>query len=207
MINSYDDLSPVQLDELKEIGNIGSGNAATALSQLLGRSIDMQVPQVRLMDVADAIESLGSPDKLVVGILIRLKGDADGMIMFLLEEAFAKTIVTGLMGERSFSLYELNADDISVLSEIGNIMGGSYVNAIANLSGMTIDMSVPALTTDMLGAIMTVPATELSEAYERVLMISEQFLIDSVEIQSDMLLIPTVESLRTLLGKLGVEDQ
>ena len=204
MINSYDDLSPVQLDVLKEIGNIGSGNAATALSQLLGRSIDMQVPQVRLMDVADAIESLGSPDKLV---LIRLKGDADGMIMFLLEEAFAKTIVTGIMGERSFSLYELNADDISVLSEIGNIMGGSYVNAIANLSGMTIDMSVPALTTDMLGAIMTVPATELSEAYERVLMISEQFLIDSVEIQSDMLLIPTVESLRTLLGKLGVEDQ
>ena len=86
-------------------------------------------------------------------------------------------------------------------------MGGGYVNAIANLSGMTIDMSVPALTTDMLGAIMTVPATELSEAYERVLMISEQFLIDSVEIQSDMLLIPTVESLRTLLGKLGVEDQ
>ena len=84
MINSYDDLSPVQLDVLKEIGNIGSGNAATALSQLLGRSIDMQVPQVRLMDVADAIESLGSPDKLVVGILIRLKGDADGMIMFLL---------------------------------------------------------------------------------------------------------------------------
>ena len=204
MINSYDDLSPVQLDVLKEIGNIGSGNAATAL---LGRSIDMQVPQVRLMDVADAIESLGSPDKLVVGILIRLKGDADGMIMFLLEEAFAKTIVTGIMGERSFSLYEMSADDISVLSEIGNIMGGSYVNAIANLSGMVIDMSVPALTTDMLGAIMTVPATELSEAYERVLMISEQFLIDSVEIQSDMLLIPTVESLRTLLGKLGVEDQ
>ena len=73
MINSYDDLSPVQLDVLKEIGNIGSGNAATALSQLLGMSIDMQVPQVRLMDVADAIESLGSPDKLVVGILIRLK--------------------------------------------------------------------------------------------------------------------------------------
>lgn len=101
----------------------------------------------------------------------------------------------------------MNADDISVLSEIGNIMGGSYVNAIADLGGMTIDMSVPALTTDMLGAIMTVPATELSEAYEKVLMISEQFLIDSVEIQSDMLLIPTVESLRTLLGKLGVENQ
>ena len=85
MINSYDDLSPVQLDVLKEIGNIGSGNAATALSQLLNRSIDMQVPQVRLMDIGDAITALGSPDKLVVGILIRLQADADGMIMFLLE--------------------------------------------------------------------------------------------------------------------------
>ena len=81
----------------------------------------------------------------------------------------------------------------------------SFANAIANLSGMTIDMSVPALTTDMLGAIMTVPATELSEAYERVLMISEQFLIDSVEIQSNMLLIPTVKTLRMLLGKLGAD--
>ena len=205
MINSYDDLSPVQLDVLKEIGNIGSGNAATALSQLLNRSIDMQVPQVRLMDIGDAITALGSPDKLVVGILIRLQADADGMIMFLLEEPFAKTIVTGLTGDKPFSLYEMSADDISVLSEIGNIMGGSYVNAIANLSGMTIDMSVPALATDMLGAIMTVPATELSEAYDKVLMISEQFLIDSVEIQSNMLLIPTVKTLRMLLGKLGAD--
>ena len=157
------------------------------------------------MDIGDAITALGSPDKLVVGILIRLQADADGMIMFLLEEPFAKTIVTGLTGEKPFSLYEMSADDISVLSEIGNIMGGSYVNAIANLSGMTIDMSVPALTTDMLGAIMTVPATELSEAYERVVMISEQFLIDSVEIQSNMLLIPTVKTLRMLLGKLGAD--
>ncbi len=121
----------------------------------------------------------------MVGILIRLKGDADGMIMFLLEEAL-QNYRNGTYGRTLVSLYEMSADDISVLSEI-NIMGGSYVNAIANLSGMVIDMSVPALTTDMLGAIMTVPATELSEAYEKVLMISEQFLIDSVEIQSDML--------------------
>ena len=94
-----------------------------------------------------------------------------------------------------------------MLSKIGNIIGGRYVNAIANLSGMVIDMSVPSLTTEILGAIMTAPATDLSAAYEGERMISEQFLIDSVEIQSDMLLIPTVESLRTLLGKLGVEDQ
>ena len=104
MINSYDDLSPVQLDVLKEIGNIGSGNAAPALSQLLNRCIDMQVPQVRLMEIGDAITALGSPDNLGVGILIRLKGDAEGMIMFLLEEPFAKTIVTGLTGEKPFSL-------------------------------------------------------------------------------------------------------
>ncbi len=206
MIKSYDDLNPVQLDVLREIGNIGSGNAATALSQLLGRCVDMQVPKVQLMDIGDAINTLGSPDKLVVGILVRLSGDLDGMIMFLLEEAFAKTIVTGLTGNHPFTLYELSPEDASVLSEIGNIMGGSYINAIADLSSTVIDMSVPMLTVDMLGAIMTVPATELSEAYEKVLMISEQFLIDSIEIQSDMLLIPTVASLSNILKILGADS-
>ena len=204
-IKNYEDLEAMHLDVLKEIGNIGSGNATTALSQMLNTMVDIEVPVVEILDFQQAIDAAGGPEKIVAGILVGIKGDIDGMIMFLLEEPFAKTIVTGLTGEKPFSLYEMSADDISVLSEIGNIMGGSYVNAIANLSGMTIDMSVPALTTDMLGAIMTVPATELSEAYERVLMISEQFLIDSVEIQSNMLLIPTVKSLRMLLGKLGAD--
>ncbi len=206
-IEKYEDLNSIQLDVLREIGNIGSGNAATALAQLLNRFVDMQVPEVCLLDFNQAMAVMGEPDKVVAGILIRLQGDIEGMIMFLIEEPFAKTIVTSLMGEKPFSILELDEADISVLSEIGNIMGGSYVNAIANIADMFIDISVPALTADMLGAIMSVPAVEFSQVGDTVLMINGKFLMDSVEIHSNMLLIPTVESLSTLLKKLGVEGQ
>ncbi len=206
-IEKYEDLNSVQLDVLREIGNIGSGNAATALAQLLNRFVDMQVPEVCLLDFNQAMEVMGEPDKVVAGILIRLQGDIEGMIMFILEEQFARTIVTSLMGEKPFSLLELDEADVSVLSEIGNIMGGSYVNAIANIAEMFIDISVPALTADMLGAIMSVPAVEFSQVGDTVLMINGKFLMDSVEIHSNMLLIPTVDSLSTLLKKLGVEGQ
>ena len=203
-IEKYEDLNSVQLDVLKEIGNIGSGNAATALAQLLSRIVDMKVPEVCLLDFKDAMDAMGKPETLVVGILIRLTGDVEGIIMFLLEEPFAKTICTTLMGDHPFTLTELDACDMSVLNEIGNIMGGSYVNAIANIADMFIDISVPALTVDMLGAIMNVPVVEFSQVGDKVLMITEQFLMDEVEIHSKMLLIPTVSSLETLLGKLGV---
>lgn len=205
-IKKYEDLTTIQLDVLKEIGNIGSGNAATALSQLLGKAVDMKVPEIYLADFREAMEIMGAPEKLIVGILVRLSEDIEGMLMFLLEEPFAKTIVTSLMGEQPFSLFELSDTDVSVLSEIGNIMGGSYVNAISSISSMTIDISVPALTVDMLGAIMSVPAVEFSQVGDKVLLINEQFLIDSVEIQSNMLLIPTVDSLEKLLIRLGVEN-
>lgn len=205
-IRKYEDLNSIQLDVLKEIGNIGSGNAATSLAALLNRTVDMAVPEVCLVDFQQAIDIMGEPEKLIVGILIRMSEDVEGMIMFLLEEPFAKTIVNGLMGEHPFSLYELDGSDISVLNEIGNIMGGSYVNAIADIAGMTIDISVPALTVDMLGAIMSVPAVELSQVGDKVLLINEQFLIDSVEIHSNMLLIPTVDSLEKLLTTLGVDQ-
>lgn len=196
----------MQLDVLREIGNIGSGNAATALSQLLLKPVDMKVPELMIVDYKQALEIMGDPEKVVVGILVRLSMDVEGMLMFLLEEPFAKTIVTGVLGEHPFSLYDLNSTDTSVLSEVGNIMGGSYVSAIAGIAGMTIDVSVPALTVDMQGAIMSVPAVEFSQVGDKVLMINEQFLIDSVEIQSDMLLIPTVDSLQKLLVKLGVAE-
>ncbi len=203
-IEKYEDLNSVQLDVLREIGNIGSGNAATALAQLLSRFVDMKVPEVCLLDFQQAMQAMGDPENTVVGILIRLTGDIEGIIMFLLEEPFAKTICTTLMGDHPFSLLELDPSDMSVLNEIGNIMGGSYVNAIANIANMLIDISVPALTVDMLGAIMNVPVVEFSQVGDKVLMIAEQFLMDGVEIHSKMLLIPTVDSLQTLLDKLGV---
>lgn len=206
-IEKYEDLNPMQLDVLREIGNIGSGNAATALADMMGRAVSIEVPQIKIMGFQEALEFAGGPETIIVGILIRMQCDIEGMIMFLLEEPFARTIITNFYGDKPVEIINLDKNDVSVLNEIGNIMGGSYVNALASLTGLTIDVTVPSMAVDMLGAIMSVPAIEFGEVGEKVLLINEKFIIDAVEINANMMLIPTVDSLQVLLRRLGVADE
>ncbi|MCH5324024.1 MAG: chemotaxis protein CheC [Eubacterium sp.] len=202
-IQKYEDLNYNQIEVLREIGNIGSGNAATALSSMLGKRISMDVPKTALADFDRAIHLIGDPERLTAGIIVKLSGDIDGMLLHLFEEPFAASVITGMTGKENISLETLDDTDVSVLCEIGNIMSGSYVAAVANLVGMKVDMSVPMLAVDMLGAIMSVPAVELSQTGDTVLVIKENFTIDSVEIKSDLLLIPSAGSLGGLLDRLG----
>lgn len=203
-IKAYDDLNPIHIDVLKEIGNIGSGNAATALSGMLGRMVDMVVPSVQIMDYSEAIEFSGGPESIVAGILVRLEGDIEGMIMFLLEKPFAETVISSFMGEVSEDFVALNEYQRSVLTEMGNIMAGAFLSAISQLTNLFINISVPSLTIDMLGAIMSVPAIEFAQVGDKVLLINESFIIDSNQIKSNMILIPEISSLDILLKKLGV---
>lgn len=205
-INNYNDLSEMQTDVLKEIGNIGAGNAATALSEMLSCKVNMKVPSVFLAGFSEAIDYINKPETPVVGILIKLSGDIEGMLIFLLEEPFAKTISYELIGNSNFTLYNLTENDVSLLSEIGNIMGGSFISAVAKMASMTVDVSVPALTVDMLGAIMSVPAVEFAEVGDKLLLITEEFTIEEVRVKSNLLLIPNVPSLRRLMKNLGAEN-
>lgn len=205
MGKNYDELSAVELDCLKEIGNIGSGSAASSLAQMLGKNIIMRVPDVRVMDYEHVIDEMGGPEKVITGLLVRLDGDIKGMIMFLLEESFAKLVLSSFLGtEQSAPLVSLDEIGISAIKEMGNIMAGSYLQAIAGLTGMFIDMTVPSMTIDMLGAIMSVPIIEFAEVGDRVLFIDEGFVVDGVDIKSNIILIPEMSSLNTLMKKLGV---
>lgn len=204
MYNDYSELSPVEIDCLKEIGNIGSGSAACSLSQMLGKSIDMNVPDVKVMEYQQVIDEMGGPEKIITGILIRLCGDISGMIMFLLEDSFAKVVLGTFLGAEQVNVIHLDETELSAIKEMGNIMGGSYLQAISQLTGLTIDMSVPSMTVDMLGAIMSVPIIEFSEVGDRVLFINDGFVIDGVDIKSNIILIPEMESLDKLMRKLGV---
>ena len=205
MGKNYDELSAVELDCLKEIGNIGSGSAASSLAQMLGKNIIMRVPDVRVMDYEHVIDEMGGPEKIITGLLVRLDGDIKGMIMFLLEESFAKLVLSSFLGtEQSAPLVALDEIGISAIKEMGNIMAGSYLQAIAGLTGMFIDMTVPSMTIDMLGAIMSVPSIEFAEVGDRVLFIDEGFVVDGVDIKSNIILIPEMSSLNTLMKKLGV---
>ncbi len=204
MLKNYDDLSPVAIDCLREIGNIGSGSAASALSQMLGKPIEMKVPNVCVLEYQQIIDTMGGPEKVITGILVRLQGDIKGMMMFLLEDSFAHVVLSTFMSAENVQVTRLGEMELSVITEMGNIMAGSYLQALSTLTGLTIDMDIPSMTVDMLGAIMSVPITEFAQVGDKVLFIDDGFAIDGVDIKSNIILIPEMESLETLMRKLGV---
>lgn len=204
-IHKYEDLNSIHMDVLKEVGNIGSGNASTALSSMINQQVLIEMPTVKLLGFQEAIETVGEPDSIITGIMVRLHGDIEGMILFLIEQNFAQLVINTFFGEREVKLLELSEDEISALSEIGNIMASSYVSAIAQLANLTINVKAPDFTVDMLGAVMSVPAIEFGEMGEKMLSIQKTLIIDNIHIKANMMLIPTVDSLKILLNRLGVE--
>ncbi len=204
-VKNLDQLNPIQMDVLREIGNIGSGNAATSLATLLSSSIDIGVPTVKTLEYNEVVEFLGGPENVVIGLLVRLSGDIKGMIMYFFESTFANKITKTFYGKELEDVIGLDELDKSAICEIANIMAASYVNAISSLTGLTIDVSVPSMCVDMVGAILSVPAIEFAQVSDKVLFIDDNFMITNDEIKSNMILIPEMESLSLLFSKLGVE--
>ena len=203
-IKNVDQLQAMHLDVLKEIGNIGSGNAASSLSTFLQCPTDISVPVVRLLDFNETVNFLGGPENITIGMLVNIVGDINGMMLYILEEEFASQLTGTLFGAAIEDLANLNDMERSLISEVGNIMSASYINAIASLTGMTIDISVPMLTTDMVGALLSVPVIEFAQVGDKVLFIDDGFTIGGKEIKSNMILVPEMDSLETLFTRLGV---
>lgn len=203
-IDRYEDLNDMQLDVLREIGNIGSGNATTALSSMIGKMVDIEVPRVQFLNFQDAIDAAGGAEKNIAGVLVRINGDIDGMILFLFEYGLIDYILGNLFGKTIENIDQLDDIDRSALKEIGNIMASSYVNAIAQLAGMNIFVDIPELAVDMLGAIVSVPAVEVGEISDKLLFIDNNMIIDKVNVTSKILLVPSVSSLDHIMTNLGV---
>lgn len=205
-LKEYGDLSEMQLDALCEIGNIGSGNAATALSSMLERPVNIKVPRIRVLDYETVSENLGGPETLMVGLLLTLGGDLHGMIMFLMRQEFAHMLLNDLVGT-SFDPSE-GLDDMagSAIAEVGNIMAASYLNAIASLTGLTIEMSVPSLAVDMVGAILSVPSIHYANISDKIIFIEDEFDQGNAHNASHVLLIPDVESLQKIITSLGLDE-
>ena len=176
-VKKLDELNPIQMDVLREIGNIGSGNAATSLADMLSSTIDIGVPCVKTLDYNEVVEFLGGPENVVIGLLIRLTGDIKGMMMYILQASFANNITKTFYGKELDDITNVDDLDRSAICEIGNIMAGSYVNAIAGLTGLTLDISVPSFCVDMTGAILSVPAIEFAQVSDKVLFIDDNFMI------------------------------
>lgn len=203
-LNQLDDM---QYDVLKEIGNIGAGNATTALSQMLNRKMDMSVPKVALVPFNAISDVLGPEDQTVVGIMLGFEGDIEGMMMFLFDTKSAHHLVNTLMMRDSEDGVKEDAGfsdmDMSALNEIGNIVSGSYLTAISKLTNLKMISTVPEMTIDMIGALLSVPASEFGKYGDKLLLIQSQFgEVDFVN--GYFLMIPELDSYDKLLESLGV---
>lgn len=200
---NLDEIDATYYDILRELGNIGAGNATTALSTMLNRKIDMSVPQVGLLPFANLTDMIGSEETLLVGILLQIEGDIDGMIMFLMHEESAHHIVNALMGTQNEVVGAFNEMELSALHEIGNIITGAYLSSLAALTNMKILASVPSMSIDMAGALLSVPAIEFGKIGDKVLLIQTKFGEDDF-MNGYFLLIPELESYDKILSSLGM---
>lgn len=205
MTKSIEELNMLQLDVLKEIGNIGTGNAVTALSKLINKEIEMSVPKVQIIDFKSLTDVLGGADNLVVGILISITNSLKGYIMFIIEQQYSYPLLNILTGKKLEDMSEFTEMDISALTEIGNILAGSYLSSLSTLTGLNILPSTPSLTIDMAGAILSVPAIEFGKIGDSVLFIETEFKEHHDTVVGNFFLIPDVESYDILLNALGVE--
>ncbi|MDD7403906.1 MAG: chemotaxis protein CheC [Butyribacter sp.] len=194
----------IEFDVLTEIGNIGAGNATTALSQLINARIDMRVPKVEMLSFADLAEVVGGAETLVAGILLTIDGDINGTMLFMLESKAAHMLVRQLIGTEGDAEALFDEMETSALQEIGNIISGAYLSAISTMTGLQISVSVPSLAFDMAGAILSVPAIEFGKLGDEALLIESQFKDMDVDISGYFILIPTLESYERIMKSLGL---
>lgn len=204
-LKDYGDLNEMQMDVLKEIGNIGSGNAATSLSCMLDKPVGIGVPKIKILDYNEVVVALGGPETMIVGLLLSLSGDVNGMMMFLLQKDFAHMMLNTLLGENLVDFEQVDELGLSAIKEVANIMGASYVNAVSLLTDLIINISVPDICIDMAGAILSVPAIHYANIGDKIIFIEDNFNSDDEMTTSHILLIPDVESLEKIMVKLGIE--
>jgi len=196
----YKNLTEIQLDALREVGNIGAGNAATALSQLINKKVDMTVPAVNVISFNEIFDKIGG-EELVIGVIVRVLGDAPGNILFIFQEKIALELIEQLTGSKESSISDMGS---SVLAEVGNIISSTYMNAISKLTGLLITPSVPATTSDMLGAILSTTFIESGQFDDYVLDIETMFLQNNETVSGNFYYIPMPGSLEKILNSLGI---
>lgn len=205
-IKKYEEMNPLEMDTLREVGSIGTGNAATALSSMLGKEVRITLPDVQIKEYNQAIEDMGGYEAITAGVLVKLSGEINGIMLSVQSQDFINMLMSTLLHKTINEYSELTDLQTSVLVEIGNIMISSFINAISGLVGIEINLSVPAMTVDMQGAILSVPMAEYGSQSDYIMTIGGNFICDGQETPCHLLLSPDLRSLNYLLWKLGVSN-
>ena len=204
-LRKYEEMNSQQIDALREVGSIGTGHAATALSALLGCEVRIPLPEVQVLEFNDAVEKLGGFETVSAGIISSLSGEINGLMLALVQLDAINLILKHIMGKQIVSYDDLTELEDSAVIEVGNILISSFVNALSGLSGVKIVPSVPQLTIDMQGAIITVPMAAYGNQSDYIMLIGGSFLVEGKELPCRLLLAPDVRSLNYLLHRLGID--
>ena len=203
-LNSYDQLNSLEIDTLKEIGSIGTGNAATSLSQILGKAVRITLPEVRIMEYNEAIEWIGGPETVTAGVLVKMGGQLNGIMLSVQQLDFVNMVLDSMLGTHIEDYSQLDEMGRSALIEIGNIMISTFINALSSLANISVDLTVPAFALDMQGAILAVPMAEYGGASDYIMTLGGNLSCEGREMPCRLLLSPDIRSLNFLLRKLGV---
>ncbi len=201
---SLSEINDKYVDVLREIGNIGAGNATTAIASMLSIKVDMNVPKVELLEVSKLGACICPEDEIIVGIFLELQVDIEGSMMFLMRMDSARYLVNKLMMREETYEAEFDEMDLSALKEIGNIIAGSYLSALSAMTNLVISPSIPYLAVDMAASLLSVPAIEFGQYGDHALLIETEFG-DDVMINGYFILMPERGSYDKILKGLGFE--
>jgi chemotaxis protein CheC len=194
-MNAFTDM---QLDALRELANIGSGNAGTALSSMLGKVVDISVPTAAALPLAEAVAIAGAPEDLRHGVVVPVVGDFEAIVLLLFPDPDARALC-GIYG-----LEPSTPDGRSMLGEVGNILGTNYINVLAQMVGMVMEPAPPQVVEDMLGAIISSVLLGRGEDVEEALILDSNLMVEDEQCSLSFLLLPDHGGIRQLLERLGL---
>jgi chemotaxis protein CheC len=190
--------SDIQLDALRELANIGSGNAGTALGSMLGKSVDISVPTAAALPLAEAVAIAGEPDELRHGVVVPIVGDFDAIVVLLFPDEDARKLC-GIYG-----IEPSTQDGRSMLGEVGNILGTNYINVLAQMADMKLEPAPPQVVEDMLGSILSSVLLGRGGDVDEALILDSNLLVEEEQCTLSFLLLPNHGGIKELLGRLGV---
>ncbi len=192
-------LTEAERDALREIANIGAGHAATALSQMTGRKIMIDVPEVSVKRLEEAAEQMGAADTVVAAVLMHMMGDLTGRTLLVLPEASARSLC-GILLRHSEPGPGFSEMQKSTIMETGNILCSAYLNALSDFMGMMLVPSVPALVADLAGAVLTTAYLNFGHSRDHVICVDTAFRIAGSEdkVSGQFILMPDAASLSAI---------
>jgi chemotaxis protein CheC len=191
-------LSDLQLDALRELANIASGTAASALSRMLDREIELSVPRALVLGLADAVDACGDPERTVATVMLDVQGDIEGTVLLLIGAQESRRLCA-LLGVES-------AQAESALREIGNILGTSYLNGLAAVTGLALEPAAPELRLDMLGAIVSSLLARSAGAADQAFLLESELEVAAEPCAISFLLLPNSGGIESLLAPLRLAE-